>query len=550
MNTSLCVFADFEQAPLGGPSWLNSELAGAPVLLHMLRRAARIEHVGARLLVVQPRDREQAQAVLARHQLERTFEVCPLGSDFQMHQRLMRAGRRWNPWAWRGSPIGATSFDEFVDVPALARIMNQTACEAVLCVESHMAALDVSLSSEMVQSVRQNPSEFLLTFTQAPPGIVGILLQRCVVRELMEHNLPLGMLLSYRPELPRLDPITRPGCVRIDRTSAAIQARLSADTIRGRELLEAAFQANGTDVSAIQLCDWLTARQSADPAFLAGELPREIELEITTEYPFPDTKLRPRRELPGRRIENLAAIERLSSELAHYDDRLVILGGHGDPLLHPQLHEICGLFRRAGIGALGIATPLTELPDRTLELLLSTPVDLVQVTIDAHSAATYTQSHGRDHFQQVLANIERLRQGRQARKSPEPLIVPSITRCCPTLPEIEAFFDEWMKKTDWALIEGFNDYCGALPRDSLLTAEPLVRGACRRLWARLFLAADGNVPQCSQDFAGTTSIGNWHTQPLHEIWRGPKLSLLRDAHSAGRWRSLPLCGKCSQWMRP
>jgi hypothetical protein len=126
---------------------------------------------------------------------------------------------------------------------------------------------------------------------------------------------------------------------------------------------------------------------------------------------------------------------------------------------------------------------------------------------------TYRRVHGADHFAQVIGNVERLEQARRTRELPRPVLVCSLARCAGTIKELEAFYDSWIPRIGSAVIRGYNDYCGLLPRDSLLPSTPSVREACRRLTTRLCLLADGTAALCAQDHGGSVPVGNWVTQP-------------------------------------
>jgi hypothetical protein len=223
---------------------------------------------------------------------------------------------------------------------------------------------------------------------------------------------------------------------------------------------------------------------------------------LTTEDPLPQTTLRPRGErVPQRRVADLATLEPIAAEAAEFDDALVVLGGHGDPLLHPQFPEIAAGLRAAGVCGLTVSSPLVELSDRVFESLFEQRIDILEVRLDAATAETYRQVHQRDGFDAVMANIEHVEAERRRRLSPQPIVVPSLTRCAATLPEMERFFDDWIRRTGWAVIRGYNAYAGRLPQDELLPTEPLVRRPCARLDTRLMLLADGNVARCEQDVA-------------------------------------------------
>ena len=425
-------------------------------------------------------------------------------------------------------------------------MLEHYACEGVLCLDGHMPVLDPHIATAMLAQQRECDADARMMFTQAPPGLAGVILRRELTRELLEQNVPLGLLLSYRPEIPRGDPINQPVCTSVDAGVTHTAARLTADTRRSRELLSAALAELGDDVDAGELCAWLRQPQR-DPI---GPLPLEVELELTTEDPLPETSLHPRgARVPSRCLSDLDAVERIAAELADYDDRRIVLGGHGDPLAHPQFAEVCRRIRAAGVCALGVVTPLVNLSDENLAALLDNTVDIVQVRLDANTAETYRRLHGADHFARVVANVERIEKLRQERMSPEPIVACSLTRFAATIDELEPFYDRWIQATGWAVIEGYNDYGGLLPDDSLLATVPPTREPCRRLNSRMMLLADGVASACSQDYRGEQAVGEWLSERIASIWRGASLTRIRQSHSDLSIADVPICPRCREWFR-
>jgi hypothetical protein len=177
-------------------------------------------------------------------------------------------------------------------------------------------------------------------------------------------------------------------------------------------------------------------------------------------------------------------------------------------------------------------------------------VDILELMLDANGAGTYLTVHGADHFDRVIANIQCVQKARQERQSPQPLVVPSLTRCAATLQDMEGFYDRWIRTTGSAVIHGYNHYCGQLSEDAVASAEPLIRGACRRLASRIMLLADGRAVLCSQDFAGRQPLGDWTRESLAEIWSGAARVDALSQHGRLELRTMPLCGSCREWFRP
>jgi hypothetical protein len=547
MKIVAAVFADFVESPAGGASQLGTEINGRTILHRTLQRVGRIEELAARYLVVQPRDREPAEHALRLLDPTQPFELLCDDAVARSRRVLIQTARKWSLESWRGNPLGMTWFDEFVEPRAVAFVMSKTQAPAVFCFDGHQPVVDPQIASAMIRNLRDRWDECRQTFTQAPPGLAGIILRQEALVDLLKLEIPLGLMLSYRPELAQPDPITNPSCYHIDSTIAQTATRLTGDTLRSRELLADALHTLGDDASAQQLCHWVRSGGRDR----AGSLPVEIELELTTADPLPETVLRPRGDrVPSRTPADPLAVRELGQQLARYDDRLVVLGGHGDPLQHAQFAAICQSLRVAGVYGLAVTTPLVDLTDEQFEAFFNVPVDVLEVQLDALNSGTYKQIHKRNAFEAVVSHIKRIEENRASRRSPRPIIVCSQTRHSTTLEDLETFHDYWIRAVGSAVVHGYNDYAGLLPADTLLPTCPPVREPCRRLPHRLMLLADGVVARCHQDVRGEAPLGNWVTEPLEQIWCGAALQALRAAHQRLQIEPLPLCPRCSEWFRP
>ncbi len=541
------VFADFAESPAGGPAQLLADLAGAPLITHTLRRLARLRDVEQRAVVVQPRDEAAAKQAVNQAGVGERVEVWAVDPGVRPRRALLRAGRKWGLDSWRGTLLGTTWFDEFIEARSVLAALDQGEADGAICFDAHQALLDPELSDQLARHFREHASAAKLAFTQAPPGLTGIGLSRGMVTDVIELNIPVGLTLSYRPELAQYDPITQHSCYHVTPEIAQMRVRLLGDTRRSRELLGGAIGDLGEDLTAAELCEWL-GQAGRDRA---GPLPVEVELELTTDDPLPETTLRPRGErVPRRQIEDLAAIDRLAEELGAYDDRLVVVGGHGDPVRHPELGEVLRRLRRGGVYGLSLVTALVDMTPAQIDALFETQVDVLQIRIDARTAETYRKVHRADCYDQVIALLNQIEQRRRVEQVPRPLVVPSMVRCAATIAELESFYDEGVRLLGSAVIEGYNTYGGMLPPDVLLTTTPPTRVPCRRLADRLMLLADGKAVLCGQDVGGEQVLGDWRTDSLASIWGGERRREAIEAQAVLDLESLPVCGRCDQWFRP
>ena len=345
MRIIAAIEVDLDRSPIGTRSRLADDLRGQPVLRRTIGRLAGCREFDGLFVVCPPEQRDQVVDLTAG--LSATVETH--GAGAAPHQQLVQLSRKWALDAWRGGVAGTCCFDEHIHPGVLAALAEREKAEAVLSVCPAGVLVDASLVDDMAKHFRQHAELMRLTFTQAPPGLAPAIFAVELLTQLRDKGLAPGFALAYRPQEPQPDMIAKDCCYRAPAEMIHTAGRFVADCDRGVARLTAAMEAIDGQLdhtTALEVCRW--ARRHYDRH--VDDLPREVEIELTTEDQLAGSVLRPRGLLVGRRGPiSLELIDRLASELARYDDSLVVLGGFGEPLLHPQFGEILRRLREAGV---------------------------------------------------------------------------------------------------------------------------------------------------------------------------------------------------------
>jgi hypothetical protein len=280
-------------------------------------------------------------------------------------------------------------------------------------------------------------------------------------------------------------------------------------------------------------------------------LPEEVEIELTTDDPLPETALRPRGQAVGRRGPMAEAVfDRLIGELAGRDDMRVVLGGFGDPLLHPGWARCVARCREANVFGMAVRTPAVHLDAEAIRVLLEARADVINVLLDAATPETYRRVHHADHYEHVMANIQCLFEAREHARQPQPLIVCEMTKTRETMPEMEVFYDYWLEKTGCACLVGPSAYAGQWPDLAVMSMAPPKRFPCLRLFRRALVLADGRMTVCDQDFRGEHAIGSVAESSVAQLWQGEAMAAVRQSHRQATYEGMPLCAACDEWHRP
>lgn len=549
MTVIAAIQVDLTSTTVGTACRLANVIAGKSILRHTIDRVERISSVEVVCVLCPTGQKEACQNLLAGSKVR----IIAYDAEPAPWTPIVRAGRKWSLDGWRGGIGGTTYFDEFIDCRLLLGLLETVAAKVVLCVPSAAPLFDATLADRMIEHYRTSDEDIRMVFAQAPPGLCGALLDADLIRDLANQSVPVGWVFSYQPDNPRKDLIFEPCCLQVPAEVRYARGRLVADTDRALRTIDA-LVADGNDRNATDVGRWLIDREAA----MTEPMPLEVEIELTTDDPYPDTLLRARGDrLERREPIDPALVARIVSELTVHDDSLVVLGGFGDPLRHPDFQGVLRAVRSAGGGPFGLAVRTTgvDLTDEIIEALIEHRVDVLSVTLDAWSPELYGRMHcpgnpGSADLDAVKQRLRRVDELRGTHQSALPLIVPEMTKTRDNVCELDDFYDGWIRTIGAAAISGYTHYAGQLEDRSVMDMAPPGRVACRRLRSRCVVLADGRVTMCDQDFNGTIAIGSLHEHSLAELWRGAAFSALRSAHEAGRFDANPLCNACNEWHRP
>jgi hypothetical protein len=502
---------------------------GEPVLAWTLRRMARSEAIGAATVLCWDDQAEAARAAGAKVDSRgaRQF-VNPIES--------VAAARRWAD-GWRGGLLATCEFDRGFFGPWVEETRKAAGADEVVLVDPAAGLVDPVLLDQLVRHAADH-ADVDLFFSPAAPGLNGVLIRAVLLEKLAASKTHPGAILTYRPEIPRRDPISDPACVPTPIPVNRTTRRFTLDSSRQIELMTAATAPLNGQLISIDAMGLLTAVEKSAGA---DSMPRELVMELTTQRATKPIYLPQGIERAAMKIETARAI---FAELARRDDARLILAGIGDPLLHDGVIEIIKAARDAGIGAISIESDFVGIRAERVAALAESGVDIVSVHMPAANGATYAAVMGHDALGEVVGNLRIFIEKRQARGRELPLLVPTFTKCRINQGEMEAWYDHWLRSIGSAVISGPSEFAGLIPDVSAADMSPPKRRACGSLWKRLMALSDGTIVSCEQDVTGRQALG----RTLTEAWSAAEK--LRRSHLAERWCEHSACAACKQWHRP
>ncbi len=540
-NIPIIIWADLQIAPLGQRSLLLADLAGRPVLRNTLERICRSKQSGRKIVFCPP---VQAQRIKT---IANDLAVEVMGTDFQYPGWWpgVQAARKWTLAGWRGGILGACAFDEDLLPHVLSAIAHQIQVRAVMTVPAHAAWVDPAVLDLQIDQYLAHEEDYKFNFTQAPPGLAGYIIATEILDQLPRTSKIAGAMIGYQPDRPLMDLIAKPCNLKLDPFIIQTPIRFTCDTQRSLDLArELAQHIDPLSADMMQVVD--SARKVATT--MLTRFPQEIEIELNSGWPWPKG-YRPTPEKSRGPIDSDKIVSRVAELAETCDDLLVYLGGFGEPSNHPQFEQIVQGLKQAGVFGIGMQTTALFKQD-IIEKIVTLPIDTLNILIDIPSRDLYRTVTGVDEYEKVLERIQQLTDALQAHRRPIPLLVPEMIKTFDTMELMDEFFDGYIRKMGWAVINGYSDYAGQIPDLAVNSMAGPRRKNCRQILSRMTILADGQVTICNQDFNARIPVGSIQSESLRNIWQGKKLTELRSAHLAGHFECNQLCKMCRQWHRP
>lgn len=516
---------------------LDAPFAGGRLLEQVLRRLGRSEELAA-IVLLAPDDLDvDAVADVAVAGLPVVVHRCG-DSVFAPAHASVRAARAAAPTSWRGGIQGLTVYDEVLAPGPTRDALVAAEADAAVLVGPDWPMVPVLGAfgvDAIVRRWRDRP-ELPYVFVQAPPGLGTFLAPRGLLESLAAtptRRSSIGHLLGYRSERPQGDPVATESCVV---PPAAVRngiGRFIVDSPRQRtrlrRSLEDLVESAGGEPPAVDVVARLESRMFGLPLMA----PQFVRIELCTgragvprAMPFAGEIQRP--------PMGEALFRRIVAELGETRDSVVAFDGLGDPLLHPRFDDFARIAIDAGVRLVRLRTDLV-VEDSIVDRLLAAPIDVVEVDLDAETAATHRAVHGMDAFERVMANLERLVAGRRLLATATPLapqipselrpglpwIVPRLERRVESIGELPEFFERWRQRLGSAVVDGPIRWPHELAGDPdpLSETRPPVRADRLVAATRLTILADGGVPVSETDPMGDDLVGRVGERPIRELWR-------------------------------
>lgn len=222
----------------------------------------------------------------------------------------------------------------------------------------------------------------------------------------------------------------------------------------------------------------------------------------------------------------------------------------GEPLLHQSIYTMLeDALARSGT-FVSITTNGTLLTSTRIDRLLATGVHLIDVSIDALTPETYARIRVKGDLAVTRRNIEALIARARASSSSTRIVVSYIEQPG-NAHETDGFERFWRAAgADDVAIRRFHSAAGAVvPVADLLRnrAATVERRPCVYPWERIVLTPRGTLAFCPADWTRGSSLADYRTTTIEELWRSTQYAALRRAHLTNDYAAHAFCGQCPDW---
>ena len=217
----------------------------------------------------------------------------------------------------------------------------------------------------------------------------------------------------------------------------------------------------------------------------------------------------------------------------------------GDPLMHPQIEELVGMAKNAGLWV-STSTNAVFLNRDRMKKLYEAGIDELVVSLDAMTEETYDKIRVGGRFPLVMNNVLAAA-NYLSEQEPREVLNVQLVHTLDNDAEIEEFSRFWGehvvgpgvgKVTIKPMVTWSRTIASRRPK------EPEEEFACTMGNYSMSIYWNGDVVKCCHDFDGFTRIGSVLESSIQEVWDLPAYDEFRLAHSEKNLDRLGFCRGC------
>jgi pyruvate-formate lyase-activating enzyme len=234
----------------------------------------------------------------------------------------------------------------------------------------------------------------------------------------------------------------------------------------------------------------------------------------------------------------------VADECAEKEISFIRITADGEPLLHPKLDKMLTYLTKKNIGPVGLTSNGSLLNADRGHRILETDIFLIDISLDAATAETYSIIRRGLDYNTVIKNIEYLLSLRD-KINHQCKVMVSFVEQAANKHEREKFEKKWSGIVDKVLIREMHGNINMTNTDSINHQN---RFPCPHPFRRIIVDYEGQLKFCPIDWEMASRLPEKNYNRLAEAWHGDTYRKIRLAHLNNRFSEKTVCSECSDWV--
>ncbi len=290
---------------------------------------------------------------------------------------------------------------------------------------------------------------------------------------------------------------------------------------------------------------------------LKSEFPSQVIVDVSEICNLacihcPHTDFKKSEHYDGRLLDP-ALNQRMVDEVATFGKGLtqyIRYTSNGEPMTHPKIYDMLTYAKEKSGVTVALTTNGKLFRKETIDRLLKTGVDVIDISIDASSEAVYQQIRVGGKLAPLIENLRYLIQQKNT-LGLSTKIVTSYVEQPKNTHETQDFEKFWKAEgADFVVVRRLHSAAGCNPDVAAKMSASLSgtkRKPCVYPWERIVLGPSGSLAFCPADWTHGSLFIDYRQTTIKETWQGEFYNKLREAHLKNDFKNHKFCGQCPDW---
>ena len=232
-------------------------------------------------------------------------------------------------------------------------------------------------------------------------------------------------------------------------------------------------------------------------------------------------------------------------ECKKFGTKFIRFTGDGEPLLHKDIWEILSYSTKNTSANVGLTSNGSGLNQKNREKLLSTNLDMIDISLDAATKSTFAVVRVGLDFEKTVNNVLSLIKMRNETGSKLKIMVSFVKQFANEF-EATRFKKFWTNKADQVLIRDLTTNVN-INNEAKINDKELDRWACPHWFRRTVINYDGRIKACPIDWNAKLISGHLSDGFINKNWNSFYYYSHRMQHLNNDIEDTSLCKTCRDW---